>query len=414
MNYNPRKFDLDPYSAESNIEPLSDDWLPELGKDIPYFRELGINAISVDHRDVTKDPTQALKLLRDAGIHVLITLLADLRFLRGRTGTAFDNPSDPIDIQELYSTDRVLKMLAIIDQTADFENVLGYSLDFSVLGKSGTTRIASLHRAAIRDAKHFLTLRGGRQIPIGASVPDIMPIRRPGLVFLAAGKPAERIDFFSFDCYQWVNKSSFQISGYKHLVEAYGEFPLPMFFSEYGANMGFKAREFNEVECLFSPDMTGVFSGGFVQTYNCSRMQHKPEPQDDESKAQERRKRKEKENLVRDGDEDDDSDDFSDYDVDDEPSEDEERDDVGGYDVMRVEQDRTRVPKKDFRNYKAKLELIDQRSEEEVFGQHGRKDYENWRGELAAPSSWWLADPATIPSFPMAWDEVLGRLGRSA
>lgn len=414
MNYNPRKFNLDPYSAESNIDPLSDHWLPELRKDIPYFRELGINAISVNHKEASNNPTQALKLLRDAGIHVIITLLTDLRTLAGRNGTAFDEPSDSIDIQELYSPDRVLKMMTIINQTADFENVLGYSLDFSILGRNGTTRIASLHRAAVRDAKHFLALRGGRQIPIGASVPDIMPIRKPGMAFLAAGEPAERIDFFSFDCYSWVNKSSFKISGYQNLVEAYGDSPLPMFFSEYGANMGFKAREFNEVECLFSPDMTGVFSGGFVQTYNCSRMKHKPGPQDDGGKAEERRKRKEKEDLVRDGDEDDDSDDVSDHDDDDEPSEDEERDDVGGYDLMRVEEDRTRVPKKDFWNYKAKLELIDQRSQEEVTGRHERKDYENWRGELGSPSSWWLADPAAIPSMPLAWDEVLGELGRTA
>lgn len=382
---------------------MSEDWLPELRKDIPYFRELGINTISVSHSDATDDPRPALELLRGEGIHVLLTLLTDLRSLRGRAGTDFDDVSEPVDLQKIYSTHLVRKTLAIVDRTADCENVLGYSLDFEVMCTKGTTRIASLHRAAVRDVKRYLALRGGRQVPVGAAFPPSIQFWGRGLEYMAAGETTERIDFLGFACYSWVSKSDFKISGYQNLVESFGKYPVPMFFSEYGARLVFKARDFAEVECLYSSDMTGVFSGGFVETYSCSRF--KPKSGSDEAKDTSRERADQL-----DVSDDDEGSDVSDDFVDDDSDEDEEMDDVGGYDVMRVEEDGIRKPKQDFSKYKAKLEAVAHRSNEEVFGRHEQKDYENWRCALVGPpEDMWLADPAAIPLFPLQWDEVMRR-----
>ncbi|KAM0723787.1 hypothetical protein Q7P37_000777 [Cladosporium fusiforme] len=402
VHYNPRKHALG-RGEESYIDPLSDDWLPELRKDIPYFHKLGINTLSVEHSDTAKNPAQALQLLRDEGIHVLLILLTDLRALKSRTGTEFDDPADPVDLQRIYSKKLALKTLAIINQTADNENLLGYSMHAGIIGTKGTTRIASLLRAAVRDAKHYLTLRGGRRVPVGAALPASVQSWRPGLEFLAAGEAAERIDFLGFDCYGWAAKSDFKVSGYENLVESFGRYPVPMFFSEYGTYVRPRAREFGEVECLLSSDMTGVFSGGFVVAYSCSRVKQKPVGDEMGSGSGPG------ETSVEDEESSDVSGDEFEGVLDDE-EEVEEEDDVGGYDLMRVEEDGTRRPKKDFWNYKARLEAVAQKSDEEVFASHGRKDFENWRCGLAGPSRWWLADPADIPSFPWEWDEVLGAL----
>lgn len=56
-------------------------------------------------------------------------------------------------------------------------------------------------------------------------------------------------------------------SGYKTLVKDYKDFPKPVFFSEYGCNEVLP-RQFQEVEALYSPEMTPVFSGGLIYEFH--------------------------------------------------------------------------------------------------------------------------------------------------
>lgn len=131
---------------------------------------------------------------------------------------------------------------------------------------SPATRLAALHRAAVRDTKLFLQKRGGRQPPVGATV-DGQQFRAPALQYMAAGEPSERVDFMAFEVYDWAGPSNFQMSGYRNLVEVLGRCPVPMFFGSYGTAMPARRRVLDEVACLYSRDMTGVFSGGFLETY---------------------------------------------------------------------------------------------------------------------------------------------------
>jgi len=50
------------------------------------------------------------------------------------------------------------------------------------------------------------------------------------------------------------------------LVKDYGNYSLPIFFSEYGCNL-VRPRIFQETEALFSDKMTGVFSGGLIYEF---------------------------------------------------------------------------------------------------------------------------------------------------
>jgi hypothetical protein len=356
LTYAPRNQNAQRYSPESYIDPLGDTWLPELHKDIPYLRQLGINTIFVDHADISQPPDQALQLLHEAGIYVLLHLFTNIA-LKG-------NPSPAeIDLQTLYSPSKVRKNLVLVSQTANHPNVLGYSISQDV-HSAATTKLAALHRAAVRDTKSFLQKSGSRSIPVGAGPSANQVYRRQTMRFMAAGEPAERVDFYAFDVYDWCDPSSFQISGYKNLVEAMSDVPVPMVFGEYGAHMG-KPRDLGEVECLFSPQMTGVFSGGVLHTYG---------------HVEEVYSRRE------DGD---------------------ERGVVGRYDLVRIRDDGARRPKRDYETYRQRLADVAAKPSGEVCGDHEKKDYKSWRGAFGGVDRMWLGDPQDVPVFPLEWSAVL-------
>jgi hypothetical protein len=383
VTYSPRKPNTRPGDKESYIDPLGEDWLPELRKDIPFFHQLGINTIFVDHADPTQSPEHALQLLQDEGIYVLLELFTNIHLKDSHRIQAAD-----IDLQRLYSPSKVRKNLAIVSQTAHFPNILSYSISQSDIHSSASTKLAALYRAAVRDTKLFIRKTGARQIPVGANLSFTQQFRLGALQYMTAGSPEERVDFMSFAVYDWVGPSSFVISGYKNLCEAFEPWPVPMFWAEYGTAYHGRARVMDEVECVFSPDMTGVFSGGFLHTFGhteAKRAETKPSgdevAKDDDSEN---------------GGEDDDSDSDSDIDEDD-----------SGYDLVRIEEDGTRCPKRDFTRYQQKLADVGNKPMEEVVGQHEMKDFESWRGNFEPRQRWWEADAADAPLFPLEWDQVV-------
>ena len=372
VTYNPHQPDSRPQDKKGYIDSLGEDWLPELRKDIPFFHQLGINTIFVDHADPTKSPERALQLLQDEGIYVLLKLFTNIHLEGSHRVQAVD-----IDLSRLYSPSKVRKNLAIVSQTAHFSNVLGYSISQSGIHSSACTKLAALHRAAVRDTKLFLRKSGARQLPVGANLSSTQQFRHGALQYMAAGSPEERVDFMSFAVYDWVGPSSFTISGYKNLCEAFAPWPVPMFWAEYGTAYNDRARVMDEVECVFSPDMTGVVSGGFLYTFGHTDARRA------ETKSSGHAN---------------DKDDESEGDLDEDDS---------GYDLVRIKEDGTRQPKRDFVRYQQKLADVASKPMEEVVGEHGMKDYESWRGNYEPRQRWWEADAADVPLFPPEWEHVV-------
>lgn len=311
-----------------------------------------------------------MQLLQDEGIYVVLEIFTNIDLKDSYRLQAAD-----IDLNRLYGPSKVRKNLAIVSQTAHFPNILGYTTSLSAINTSGSTKLAALHRAAVRDTKLLLHKQGARQIPVGANMSSNQQFRRDALQFMTAGSPEERVDFMSFGVYDWVGPSSFQISGYKNLCEAFAPWPVPMFFAEYGTAYPGRVRLLDEVECVFSRYMTGVFSGGFLHTFGHTDIRRVADKRQDE------------------GDGEDDSDD--------------DDDDEGGYDLVRIADDGTRQPKRDFTLYQQKLADIDGKPLEEVIGDHEMKDIESWRGSFEPTSRFWEADAADVPSFPIDWDHVV-------
>ncbi|KAK4501744.1 hypothetical protein PRZ48_007553 [Zasmidium cellare] len=339
-----------PTVHDPKVDVLTEEYLPKLRRDIGYFQELGLNTVAVSSLDPSKSHGAALQLLARSGFYVLVKISEDIRGpeLPRNNGTFDSN----FDTQQHYTLDSITTSLQIVDELADHPNILGFVVSGDSLRYMSTTKIAEVSRAHIRDIKAFLRQRGGRQIPVGVTNSEILMLRFPALKYFTAGSPSDRIDFFAPDSWSWAHKSSFQISGWKNMVKVMSEVPVPMFLRQYGSYVG-KERIWEEVECLYSRDMTGVYSGGCLYTFRDPGHSQYGIVEDDE------------EGIVR--------------------------------------------KKPEFETLKGRFRTVNARLEEEVL-EEAVGDYENWQGVFPEhKENRWVAT-GDVPEFPGDWNEVVAKI----
>ncbi|KAK3068566.1 1,3-beta-glucanosyltransferase [Teratosphaeriaceae sp. CCFEE 6253] len=340
-----------PYSPTDKhilVDPLCDAWLPELQKDIPLLRHLGLNSISIRAADASNNHAQAMALLASQGIYVLVTIFQHLQ----------PPPAAPSHMSSFkphshhypfYDPRTLAENLPLLDELAVHPNLLGFVVDAGRVNNVAATRLAPALRACIRDSKAFLRARRHRLIPVGIQASDIQQLRLPQLAYFTAGLPSLRADFFALDSYSWCGPSSFRVSGWEHLVVALARTaPIPVLLAEYGSNTR-RPRVWDEVLCLYSPDMTGVVSGGFVYT------------------------------LLESG---------------------------NAYGLLKVGADGRRVRTKDYEGLRKRFGEVGRRTMGEVTGFAEERDYESWVGEFPECDSRWLATE-DVPPFPAEWKEVM-------
>ncbi|KAI7567760.1 hypothetical protein KC343_g6593 [Hortaea werneckii] len=350
-----------PPAEPLNIDPLADDQLGELKKDIPLLRDLGLNTISVGNLSPSNSHTAALQLLEQNGIYVLVNIFSSIRpppdpIVHGRV--QFDATSDP---KPYYTLTSVLETFPLLDELAEHPNVLGFAVDAEVIVSPGLTPLATVFRACIRDSKDFLARRGKRAVPVGVATSQNQALQRQIVQYFSAGGSGSsseapstpgRADFVAYDNWAWAGKSDFQMSGWKNEVEMYGRLTrLPMLLNAYGTNVS-QPRVWEEVLCLYSPDMTGVFSGGFAYTFF------------------EYGKRK--------------------------------------YGLVEIDADGRRKPRQEFNSFRNKFRRVNVRFEDELAVAE-RKDHEGWVGEfpeLEQGRNGWRAE-TDLPEFPGSWEDVM-------
>lgn len=74
-------------------------------------------------------------------------------------------------------------------------------------------------------------------------------------------------NYSSFNSYSWCDPNTFVGSGWSDLVALYSNYSIPLFLSEYGCNEN-PPRPFQEVQALYSTQMTSVYSGGLVYEWS--------------------------------------------------------------------------------------------------------------------------------------------------
>ena len=160
-------------------------------------------------------------------------------------------------LQSIYAT---------IDEFSQYSNTLLFFSANEIINNVQTSAAAPYVKAVTRDMKQYIDNRKYRPIPVGYSAADIDDNRVEAAHYFNCGTDDERSDFFAFNDYSWCDPSSFSTSTWQQKVNAFSNYSIPIFLSEYGCTK--TARKFEEIATLYSSQMTSVYSGGLVYEYS--------------------------------------------------------------------------------------------------------------------------------------------------
>lgn len=247
----------DAADGASFVDPLADG--DACKRDIEYLKKLQTNTVRVYAVSSNQSHDECMAAFADAGIYVVADLAAP--------GLAITNSVDSWE----WSVKLFDRYKAIIDDLGRYDNTLGFFAGNEATTAWNTSDASAFVKAAVRDLKQYINDNldtFGRAIPVGYATTDADDIRVRTAHYFACGDAADRADFFGISMYEWCGASvDFDTSGYKNRTEDYADMPIPVFFAEYGCLDGDGPRPFNEVAAIYSDDMTDVWLGGIVYTY---------------------------------------------------------------------------------------------------------------------------------------------------
>ncbi|GMG19075.1 unnamed protein product [Ambrosiozyma monospora] len=250
-----RGVDYQPGGSSNLTDPLADKDI--CSRDIPYFKDLGINTVRVYSVDNTQDHDDCMKLLDDAGIYLILDVnTPDASISRHDPGCSYNHNY----LQQVFAT---------VDMFSNYTNTLGFFAANELINDVDSLYTAPYAKAVVRDMKKYIKARNYRSIPVGYSAADVSQVRGELADYLNCGNDSDaRIDMLGVNDYSWCGQSSFTISGYKEKVALYDGFSVPIFLSEFGCNEVSGSRPFTEIGSIYSTQMSGVFSGGLVYEYS--------------------------------------------------------------------------------------------------------------------------------------------------
>ncbi|OOF99988.1 glycoside hydrolase family 72 protein [Aspergillus carbonarius ITEM 5010] len=229
-------------------DPLID--TAQCTRDATRMAELGTNAIRVYHVDPQANHDGCMKALADAGIYLFVDLDTF------DTQISQDNPQ--------WDKSQFDRFKAVLDEFQQYDNTAGFFVGNEVLTTKEGSPAAPYVLAAARDVKAYRDEKHYRNIPVGYSAADIAELRPMLQNYLACRPdPAERLDFFALNAYEWCGDSSYEQSGYQSLQEQAAGYPIPIFFSETGCNVA-RPRTFGDQAAIFGDEMSGTWSGAMI------------------------------------------------------------------------------------------------------------------------------------------------------
>ncbi|EKG19813.1 Glycolipid anchored surface protein GAS1 [Macrophomina phaseolina MS6] len=233
------------------IDPLAD---PETCKrDLEYLKELNTNTIRVYAVNPEMNHDECMTALQDAGIYVVADLSSPGRSIIS------DDPSWDDSLYDRYTS--------VIDALAPYNNTLGFFAGNEVSHRANNTDASAFVKAAVRDSKAYIAERNYRAIGVGYATNDDAEIREAMEDYFNCGSQEESVDFWGYNIYSWCGDSSFRESGYDEQVEKFADYPVPVFFAEYGCNV-VQPRKFTDIPVLYGDQMNDVFSGGIVYMFH--------------------------------------------------------------------------------------------------------------------------------------------------
>ena len=216
------------------------------------LEKLGANTIRVYAIDPEKDHKECMDLLTKAGIYVISDL---------------SSPGESINRKDAkWDNDLYKRYTSVVDELSQYKNVIGFFAGNEVSNSKKTTDASAYVKAAVRDMKAYIKSKDYRPMGVGYATSDDSDIRNDMADYFNCEDEDESIDFWGYNIYSWCGDSSFKKSGFDVRTKEFKDYNVPVFFAEYGCN-AVKPRKFSEVEALYGPQMSNVWSGGIVYMY---------------------------------------------------------------------------------------------------------------------------------------------------
>lgn len=241
-------FAYDPSIKTGYLDPLAN--ATACRRDLDLLTELGVNVVRVYQVDPMSNHDECMAAYALRGIYVL----ADL----AEPNTSIDRAAPQ------WNVDLLRRYTAVVDALHHYPNVLGFFAGNEVTTSTANTDASPFVKAAIRDVKQHIADKKYRAIPVGYATNDDVDTRMSVSQYFACDNV--KADFLGINMYEWCGHSTFATLGYRQRTLEYANFPMPLFFSEYGCNT-VRPRPFTEVEVMYSSVMTGVWSGGIAYLY---------------------------------------------------------------------------------------------------------------------------------------------------
>lgn len=244
-------------SNTTYTDPLADG--AACKRDIPFLKQIFTNVLRVYAIDPTKNHDDCMEQLAAADIYVI----ADLA--EPSVSIESNNPVWDVSLYNRYTS--------VIEALHKYKNVIGFFAGNENVSSGNQTAAAAFVKAAVRDSKGYISSQGYRNtLGVGYATADVPT--RDDLAAYFACEPGDtgnktQIDFWGYNVYSWCGNSNYESSSYGARVQFFSDYPVPVFFAEYGCIEGLESlggathRPFTEVSVLYG-NMTSVFSGGIV------------------------------------------------------------------------------------------------------------------------------------------------------
>ncbi|KAH3679854.1 hypothetical protein WICMUC_000597 [Wickerhamomyces mucosus] len=238
------------YTRSKFIDPMAEKDI--CLRDLPYLQRLGINTVRVYSIDPERNHDECFGAFAKAGIYVISDLSEP------DTSISRKDPSWDVEIFERY--------IKVVDSLNKYDNLLGFFAGNEVTNDKTNTDASPFVKASIRDIKNHIQEQGYRKIPVGYSTNDDSETRKNLADYFACEPDNSTADFYGINMYEWCGYSTYWASGYRERTNEFKDYPIPVFFSEFGCNTK-RPRPFTEVEALYGEWMTDIWSGGIAYMY---------------------------------------------------------------------------------------------------------------------------------------------------
>lgn len=249
------------YNPELGEDPLSNSEICK--RDAALMQILGINAIRVYNLNPDLNHDECASIFNAAGMYMLLDVNSPL------AGESINSREPWTSYYDTYLN----RTFAVVEAFKDYPNTLAFFSGNEVIDniESGAT-VPPYMRAVTRDLKNYIAKHSDRPIPVGYSAADVRKVLFDTWNYLQCyldgdADDMSHADLFALNSYSWCGESTFTESGYDKLVAGFAGSNVPIFYSEYGCNEP-TPRRFDEVQSIYSANMTDVFSGGIVYEYS--------------------------------------------------------------------------------------------------------------------------------------------------